>query len=109
MVVAVQVVILEHQRAAQAVAVLVMAEEVAQREPQILAAVAVVAAALGTAEHRRAVALEVPALSSSVTQTHLQQPHQPQARPQSLLLVATVSINGQVQGALHSDGTLCKT
>jgi hypothetical protein len=94
----------------------VEAREAGQTEAEQLAllaqpiwAVAVVAAALGTAEHRRAVALEVPALSSSVTQTHLQQPHQPQARPQSLLLVATVSINGQVQGALHSDGTLCKT
>jgi hypothetical protein len=94
----------------------VEAREAGQTEAEQLAllaqpiwAVAAVAAALGTVEHRRVAALAAQALSSFATQTHMQPQHQPQAHPQSLWLVATVSINGQVQGALHSDGTLCKT
>jgi hypothetical protein len=78
----------------------VVVAHTAQAELLILAVVLVLIAL---------VVVVVLALSSFAMQTHLQPQHQLQAHPQSLLLAATVSINGLVQGALHSDGTLCKT
>jgi hypothetical protein len=68
-----------------------------------------VAAAVLEAMAFSMVALVDQALSLFVTQILIRQRHQPLAHQQLQCLAAFVSTNLQVQGVLHSDGTLCTT
>jgi hypothetical protein len=94
----------EHQQVVPAAAAVAMVAVLVRQAQQILAVAAV--QAVPAAQQAQQAAL---VLSSFATLIHLQPQHLPQAHQQLLLLAATVSINGLVQGALHSDGTFCKT